>query len=164
MTNDDNRWNKPNAPAPPLFFNNKERNLVKHLTDEISERWIGQDILYFPISLEHSNYHELYGECIKKTFYPPIRVYALIDWEGSTTETTNGTIDRKSSITIHFHKRRLTEDQDVFVQEGDFVRYGSDFYEIVELGEPRELWGQTEHKVEIVAKCIKTRQDVFFLE
>jgi hypothetical protein len=29
-----------------------------------------------------------------------------------------------SQITVQFHKRRLEEDQDVYVREGDFVLYG----------------------------------------
>lgn len=161
MSNDDSRWSRPQQPPPPLFLGKKERDLVKQVNDELIERVIGQDIVYYPISIEHSNFHPLYGEAINKTYLPPIRIYALVDWEGSTTDATNGVIDRKSSIFIHFHKRRLTEDQDLQVQEGDFVQYGDNFYEIVELGEPRELWGQTEHKVEVTAKCIKTREDVF---
>ena len=39
--------------------------------------------------------------------------------------------------------------------------YGKQFYEIVSLGQPREIFGQTEHKMEIVAKCIRAGEDVF---
>ena len=34
---------------------------------------------------------------------------------------------------MKFQKRRITEDQDLFVREGDFVRYGAIFYEIVKM-------------------------------
>ena len=160
MSND-NRWSKPASPPPPLFFNDKERDLVRQVNNELIERVIGQDLLYYPISLEHSNFHPLYGECMKKTFLPPIRVYALVDWEGSETESKNGTTDRRYAITVHFHTRRLQEDQDLYVQEGDFIHYGDDFYEIVSLNAPRIIFGQTEWKTEIVAKCIKAREDTF---
>ena len=156
----DKKWQQPEAPPPPLFTGEKERNLVKQVNDELIERVIGQQVVYYPISLEHTNFQPLYGEAIKKTFLPPVRVYALVEWEGETT-TTAPTIDRKSSITIHFHKRRLTEDQDLFVREGDFVYYGSFYYEIVTLNQPKELFGQTDHKVEISAKCIKARKGLF---
>ena len=46
-------------------------------------------VLYYPISLEHTNFHSLYGEAIQKTFLSPVRVYALIVWQGYNTETTN---------------------------------------------------------------------------
>ena len=92
---------------------------------------------------------------------PPIRVYALIVWRGYATETTSMGIDRKPSIVVHFHKRRLTEDQDLFVREGDFLLYGSFHYEIVTLNEPRQIFGQVDHKMEITANCIRARKGLF---
>ena len=159
----DKKWQQPASPPPPLFTGEKERNLVKQVNDELIERVIGQQIVYYPISLEHTNFHPLYGEAIKKTFLPPVRVYALVEWEGETT-TTDPTIDRKSSITIHFHKRRLTEDQNLFVREGDFVRYGSIFYEIVKTNEPKHLFGQADTQFEVTADCIRARDGVFNAE
>ena len=82
-------------------------------------------------------------------------------WEGEQTTNTDFGIDRRSSIIIHFHKRRLTEDQDLFVREGDFVLYGDQLYEIATLNEPKELFGQVDHKMEIEAKCIKAREGTF---
>ena len=60
-----------------------------------------------------------------------------------------------------FHKRRLTEDQNLFVREGDFVKYGDVFYEIVKIIEPKLLFGQPEHRFEIQAECIRARDGVF---
>ena len=88
-------------------------------------------------------------------------MYALIVWNGYETSTTSLGIDRRPSVVVHFHKRRLTEDQDLFVREGDFIYYGEDFFEIVTLNEPRELFGQADHKVEIEATCIKARKGLF---
>ena len=157
----DNEWSQPDAPPPPLFTGKKERDFVKQTNDEIIERVIGQTIAYYPISIEHTNFHDLYGEAIEKTFLPPIRVHALVEWEGLVTETGKFGIDRRSSITIHFHKRRLTEDQDLFVREGDFVLYGDIHYEIVQLDEPKQLFGQIDHRYEISAKCVRAREGKF---
>jgi len=157
----ENKWSQPTAPPPPLFFGKKERDLVKQVNDELIEKVIGQQIAYYPISLEHTNFHPLYGEAIEKTFLSPIRIYSLITWEGFETTITNYGIDRRPSITVKFHKKRLTADQDLFVREGDFVLYGTIFYEIVSLNEPRQLFGQQEHRFEIEAKCIKARRGLF---
>ena len=62
----DNKWKQPDAPPAPLFVGKKERDLVKQVNDELIERVIGQAILYYPVSLEHSEFHDLYGEAIKK--------------------------------------------------------------------------------------------------
>ena len=53
------------------------------------------------------------------------------------------------------------EDQNVFVREGDFVQFEKLYYEIVTLEEPKLLFGQEDHKIEIAAKCIRARQGVF---
>ena len=88
-------------------------------------------------------------------------MYALVTWQGYATETTNFGINRRPSIVVNFHKRRLTEDQDLYVREGDFVLYGETYYEITQLNEPRAIFGQIEHKMEIEATCIKARKGVF---
>ena len=155
-------WSQPSQPPPPMFLGKKERDLVKQVNDELIERVIGQQVLYYPISVEHTDFHEIYGEAIKKTFLPPIRVYALVEWQGLETKTdTSYGVDKMSEITVHFHKRRLTEDQDLFVREGDFVLYGNIYYEVVILSEPKQLFGQIDHRIEISAKCTKARKGLF---
>jgi hypothetical protein len=162
---DDNKWSKPAAPPPPLFLGEKERNLVKQVNDEVIERVVGQQILYFPMDIEHTNYHPIYGEALEKTFLPPVRVYALVEYGGVETAFLDGVaIDKKTTATVKFHKRRLTEDQNLFVREGDFIRYGAIFYEIVKTNEPKQLFGQIDHKFEIIAECIRARDGLFNAE
>ena len=159
---EDNKWKKPDQPPPPMFLGEKERNLVKQVNDEIIERVVGQQVLYFPLDIEHTNYHPLYGEAVEKTFLSPVRVHALVEYQGIETQFTEGVgIDKITKINVKFHRRRLTEDQDLFVREGDFVRYGVIYYEIVKLIEPKLLFGQPEHRFEIQAECIRARDGLF---
>jgi len=162
---DDNKWSKPDSPPPPMFFGEKEKNLVKQVNDEIIERVVGQQLLYFPIDIDHTNFHPLYGEAIEKTFLPPVRVFARVEYQGVETNfLENMAIDKKTGLKVMFHKRRLTEDQDLFVREGDFVKYGKIFYEIVKLNEPKHLFGQADTQFEIQAECIRARDGVFNAE
>ena len=157
-----NEWEQPSAPPPPLFTGKSERDFVKQVNDELIESVIGQSIVYYPIDSVATNYHGLYGEAIEKTFLPPVRVYALIVWDGiETTNKDSLGLDKTSAITIKFHKRRLTEDQDLYVREGDFVSYGDIYYEIMGLSEPRQLFGQTDFRFEIVANCSRAREGLF---
>ena len=158
----DNEWSRPAAPPPPLFLGKKERDLVKQVNDELVEKVIGQQIVYYPIDMETTDFHDLYGEAIEKTFLPPVRVYALVkfDEEGSSYLDSVG-IDGSSQITVHFHRRRLTEDQDVFVREGDFVLYGERYYEIVKTSSSRKLFGQVNQTFEISATCKRARKGLF---
>ena len=161
----DDKWSKLDAPPPPMFLGEKEKNLVKQVNDEIIERVAGQQILYFPMDIEHTNYHPLYGEAIDKTFLPPVRVFARVEYQGvETMVVDNIGLDKKTGLKVMFHKRRLTEDQNLFVREGDFVRYGSIFYEIVKLNEPKHLFGQANTQFEITADCIRARDGVFNAE
>jgi len=157
-----NEWDKPDAPPPPLFLGQKERDLVKQVNDELIEKVIGQQILYYPIDMDRTQFHELYGEAIKKTFLYPIRVYALVEFtDYSTDYLENVGIDKTWEINVHFHERRLQEDQDMFVREGDFVQYGENFYEILTLEEPKWLFGQVESSFEIAATCVRAREGLF---
>ncbi len=157
-----NEWKRPEQPPPPLFLGKKERDLVKQVNDELIENVIGQAILYYPIDMERTNFHDMYGEAIEKTYLSPIRVYALVEFTEEATSYLEGMgIDSDSVITVNFHRRRLTEDQDLFVREGDFILYGKTYYEIVKLSEPRKLFGQVNHTFEITAICKRSRKGLF---
>ncbi len=159
---DENKWSQPDAPPPPLFTGKKERDLVKQVNDELIERVIGQTVVYYPLDTETTNYHDLYGEALRKNFLPPIRVHALVEFDGINTKyNTNIGLDKEATVTVHFHKRRLTEDQDLYVREGDFILYGKIYYEIVTLSEPKQLYGQIDHLLEISAKCVRAREGLF---
>ena len=158
----DNKWSQPAAPPPPLFTGKKERDLVKQVNDELIEKVIGQQILYYPIDLETTNFNTLYGEAVEKTYLPPVRVYALVEFtDYSTSYLENIGIDKTWEINVHFHRRRLTEDQNLYVREGDFVLYGDFYYKIVKLSEPRKLFGQVDYSFEISATCKRARKGLF---
>ena len=144
---DDSKWSQPDQPPPPLFLGEKERNLVKQVNDELIERVIGQQVVYYPIDDSITQYNDLYGEAVEKTFLPPVRVYALVDYQSTETKAdTVAGMDKTNTITIYFHKRRLIEDQDLYVREGDFILYGDYYYEIVSTEWSRQLFGQIAHE------------------
>tara|TARA_B100000963_G_C22624429_1_gene671602 strand:+ start:1654 stop:2142 length:489 start_codon:yes stop_codon:yes gene_type:complete len=155
------KWSQPDSPPPPLFTGKKERDLVKQVNDELIEKVIGQTVVYYPIDVDRTNFHDLYGEAIMKTFLPPIRVLALVEMiDYQTTYTDKIGVDFDANINVHFHRRRLIEDQDLFVRQGDFVLYGDIYYEIVQLSESR-LFGQIDNRMEIAAKCTAVREGTF---
>tara|TARA_R100001510_G_C7619680_1_gene180899 strand:+ start:40 stop:531 length:492 start_codon:yes stop_codon:yes gene_type:complete len=158
---DDNKWEQPSNAPPPLFTGAREKDFVKQVNDEVIERVIGQTIMYYPISISHTNYHSVYGEAVDKSFLPPIRVHALVKYDSESTSATPLGIDRVEKISVLFHKRRLTEDQDLFVREGDFLLFGDSHYEILSLVEPKWLFGQVDSKFEIAASCVRAREGLF---
>ncbi len=157
-----NEWDRPEQPPPPLFLGKKERDLVKQVNDELIENVIGQQILYYAIDMQTTAFHDMYGEAVEKTYLPPVRVYALVKYDKEESSYLEGMgIDSDSAITVQFHKRRLNEDQNMFVREGDFILYGKIYYEIVKLMEPRKLFGQVNNTFEISAICKRARKGLF---
>lgn len=162
MAKENITWNRPAAPPPPMFFGKKERDFVKQINDEVTECIMPQVIIYYPISVKNSNFHELYGEAIEKTYLPPVRVATRVYWdEGRVTTTEKHNIDSESRITVRFQKRRITEDLDLFVRQGDIIFYGNQFYEIQKTAEPDELFGQADFRFEVTAECLRVRGGQF---
>ena len=161
MSDPVNKWNQPAAPPPPMFLGKKERDLVKQVNDELSERVVGQPIAYYSISLEDTNFNTTYGEAINKISLPPIRVYAYVQVDNEQTNERYG-YEYETSLVIYFSEKRITEDQDLYVRVGDFVQYGDQFYEIARTyDDTRYYFGQVEHKFQIAAECIRSREGVF---
>ena len=161
MSKKDNKWTQPTAPPPPLFTGKKERDLVKQVNDELAERVLGQTIAYYSISLEESNFNQSYGEAVDKVTLPPVRVFAYVVVDNEQTNEKYG-YDYQSKLTINFNRRRLVEDQNLFVRAGDFVQYGDVFYEIVKTyNDTRYYFGQVEHKFQVSAECVRARRGLF---
>ena len=88
-------WERPTQPPSPMFFGEKEKDLVKQINDEIIERVVGQQVLYFPIDVDSTDFHPIYGEAIEKNFLHPIRVFALVEYQGvETSDMENIALDR----------------------------------------------------------------------
>ena len=85
----------------------------------------------------------------------------MVEWQAYESFTDHYGLDKKAELTVHFHKRRVTEDQDLFVREGDFILYGKFYFELVTLSEPKQLFGQIDHRIEVTAKCIRAREGLF---
>jgi len=161
MSDPKNKWNQPAAPPAPMFFGKKERDLVKQVNDELSERIIGQPIAYYPISLEESNFNEIYGEAMEKVSLPPVRIFAYVVVDNEQTNETYG-YEYQTKLTVNFSERRITEDQNLYVRVGDFVQYGDYFYEIVRTyNDTRYYFGQVQHKFQISAECVRARDGAF---
>jgi hypothetical protein len=103
-------------------------------------------------------------DLVKQVNLSPIRVYVLVDWDesASTVSYVEGLhVDFSSQIVVHFHKRRLSEDQILYTRVGDFIYYGDQYYEITTLKEPRPLFGQVDQSFEITAICTRARGSYF---
>jgi hypothetical protein len=153
---------RPSAPPSPLFLNKPEKDFQEQISQEVTEYIINNTILYFPVDVEKTNFHPIYKEAIDKIYLQPIFVNVIADYEDNKTVTTKYGKDRRSTITIHFPKRRISDDLDLYVREGDLIFYNDEYSEIYKLTEPEELYGHIDTKVGITAYCVKSRNPPLF--
>ena len=96
----------------------------------------------------------------------PVQSYALIEYQDTDRKQTRFGFDRILTLNVHFHKRRLTQDKDLFVRLGDFLQYDETYFEIVDVFEPRLIFGQdsgfNDHPaLEVTAVCRQARKGLF---
>lgn len=148
----------------PMFLGKKEKDFQKHISQEVVERITNETVLYYAVDVENTKYHSLYGEALVKKFWPPVRIPCLLEWKPQETKNEKFSLDRVPVVAVHVLKRRVEEDIGLNMMVGDFVFYGRDFYEIVEINSPTKLYGDPTQQVEIILTCVKARQGTFYVE
>jgi hypothetical protein len=127
-----------------LFITPRELDLISDLTKEVIKDVIGQKIFYYPIRSDITTVHDVYEESIEKIFDPPIEVDALVEWSPGEIKTTKFGSDKYHSIEARVHAQDLS-DKNLRLKMGDFMSYGSIFFEITQVVTISKIFGQVEH-------------------
>ena len=62
-----------------LFIGEKEQQYIADITKDYVKDIVGQHIIYFPVSILHTQVHEVYDEAVEKIFENPIKLDVLAD-------------------------------------------------------------------------------------
>lgn len=143
-----------------LFIGPKERAFFDSVNKELLQRIIGQKIIYYSVSIEHTNVDELYNEAISKTVFTPVEINALIDFNEPVQSTTNYSIDTRYTISVYIHDKELRE-RNIEPQVGDFLKHGRVFYELKTVTRPQMTFGQIENMVMTKLECVVSRESNF---
>ena len=127
-----------------LFITPRELDLISDLTKEVIKDVIGQKIFYYPIRSDVTTVHDVYEESIEKIFDPPIEIDALVEWSPGEIKTTKFGSDKYHSIEARVHAQDLN-DKGLRLKMGDFMSYGSIFFEITQVVTISKIFGQVEH-------------------
>ena len=127
-----------------LFITPRELDLISDLTKEVIKDVIGQKIFYYPIRSDVTAVHDVYEESIEKVFDPPIEIDALVEWSPGEVKTTKFGSDKYHSIEARVHAQDLN-DKGLRMKMGDFMSYGSIFFEITQVVTISKIFGQVEH-------------------
>jgi len=133
-----------------LFVTHKEQTLVNHWTKEFMKDINGQFIYYYPVSTIKTSTNQIYEESIRKIFERPIKIDVMADQSKRENAVGNfGTYQQKATIEMHFHLKDL-RDKQINLSLGDFFVYGDETYEIADLYETNNVFGQEEYKYELM--------------
>ena len=140
-----------------LFVGQPEVDFFDGITKELLQQIVGQKIIYYSVSEEHTKTDDLYDEAVSKTVYSPVEVNALILFNEPIQTATQFSIDTMHSLEVYFHIHELKE-RKITPREGDFIKFGDILYEIEKLNKPQLTYGQIENKVMVKAVYRQARQ------
>lgn len=127
-----------------LFITPRELDLISDITKELIKDVVGQKIFYYPVRTDVTQVHDVYEESTEKVFDPPIEIDALVEWSPGEIRTNKFGNEKFHSIEARVHSRDLT-DRDLRMKTGDFMSYGSVFFEITQVVSISKIYGQVEH-------------------
>ncbi len=130
-----------------LFITEREIQLINDLTKEYTKDVLGQYIVYYPVSSMKTNVDVIYDEAVEKIFNNPIKIDALV---GQVERENNfdkfGVYQNKASIEVYVQYRDLL-DKNINLNIGDFFVYGNNTYEVQDLTQQKNIFGQEDNYV-----------------
>ena len=137
-----------------IFLTNKEINLINSINEELIEDIIAHSIRLFKINPEFTNSENIYGESSNKTFQPGLEFNALVNYlEPEITTTNVGGVGQNRKIEVYTHRKHLV-DKSAVIEEGDYLYFDEQYFEITKVTEPQHIQGLPEYSHEIKIEAI----------
>lgn len=143
-----------------LFITPREINFINDIGKEIIKDVIGQKVYLFQISEIKSKVHDVYEESYNKVFETPIELDCLVKYTGAEVTTNKYGSEKIFTIEAYVQARDLL-DKGIEILEGDFISYGSVFYEITKAPNSEIIFGQIEHERYVTISGKQSRKDLF---
>jgi hypothetical protein len=134
-------------------------DFISQITKEYCKDVVGQYILYYPISTLLTNIHPVYEEAVEKIYENPFKLDVIAGQPDRSTTWGPFGLDNQGKIEILVQPKDLL-DKGIELSAGDFFVYGSDVYEIVNLTNTENIYGQAEYEraIKIMAKLARAGQ------
>ena len=139
-----------------LFITPREVDLISDITKEVMKDVIGQKVYYYRVREEYSNVHDVYEEAPEKIFDPPTEIDALIEWDSSKVSTNNFGTEKYQKIIVHIQHRDVLS-KDIVIREGDYLSYGTNFFELTTVEADQLIFGQIEYITGYKITCTQAR-------
>jgi hypothetical protein len=127
-----------------LFITSREQQLIADLTKEYIKDVVGQFVYYYPVSTINTQIDPIYDEAVMKIFESPIKIDVVAGQPEQAYTNTQFGLDRTTKHEIMVQSRDLV-DKGLNLAVGDFYVYGNSTYEINDLIEAENIFGQDDY-------------------
>tara|TARA_B100000700_G_scaffold306585_1_gene381918 strand:+ start:409 stop:1068 length:660 start_codon:yes stop_codon:yes gene_type:complete len=139
-----------------LFITPREIDLISDITKEVMKDVVGQKVYYYRVREEYSEIHDVYEESPEKIFDPAIEIDALIEWDSSKVSTNNFGTEKYQKIVVYIQHRDMM-DKNIEIREGDYLSYGTNFFELTTVEDDSLVYGQIEYSTGYRITCTQAR-------
>ena len=139
-----------------LFITPREVDLISDLSKEVMKDVIGQKVYYYRVREEYSEVHDVYEESPEKVFDPPVEIDAMIEWDSSKVSTNNFGTEKYQKIVVYIQHRDMLDKQ-IDIREGDYLSYGTNFFELTTVEDDALIFGQIEYVTGYKITCTQAR-------
>ena len=133
----------------PIFGRNKDRNLIKHFSNEVLKNILDTPVTVFKLSLNKTNTN-IYGEGENgyKTWKVGVKLYATILTDDQEWTNNEFGLDINQKITFAFLNEHINDvniagvDGAFMIDPGDIVHYDSHYWELDTTNRNQYLFGR----------------------
>ena len=111
-----------------IFGSTRDFDLLVNINRELLKDIVEQEVLYYKISLDDSDFN-LYGESLEKVYYTPNKLNCLIVRGDQIIDVDDFGPDLNRDVSFAFLRRDLS-DVSVVPEVGDILMWHEDYYEV----------------------------------
>ena len=140
----------------PKFFNSRDLDFIKTISEEVVDYVVEQAVTLFKVSVGETKTN-LYGESLGKVWRAPSTIMAIVDREPMNVVYEGFGAD--SSQTVQFRFNRFTlEDKGFYPEIGDIIYHNDGYFEIDNVTEDFLIGGQTGNTFSLICSTFMTRR------
>jgi hypothetical protein len=123
-----------------LFGSSRDISLFRHISRELVNDIIEQQIGYYKLSLSNSTTN-IYGESSEKFYQQPVLLNCLIEREDQQNQDSDFGPDKFRDIKYRFLRDDLV-DKNIVPEKGDIILYLNSYYEVDNIIENQLILGK----------------------
>ena len=134
----------------PKFVLGRDVDFFKSIARELVDDVIQNTIVLFKINMNETKIN-IYGEALNKTWYPGVKLFALIDKEPEVARYEGFGLDTDQNITFKLD-RWMLEEKGIYPEVGDIINWNEGYFEIDNTNEVQMVGGQSYNNFSVVCE------------